>query len=383
MRRASRLIVGTSLVATALLAATPFIVIVDAPRPTDRAPAVEFKHDPSDHPRLRLLRQRQSLDQVVARGATEFDRIVLLRRWAHGLWPPAATAFYYPAWDAVEIIDLARRHDNRGFCAQYAIVFLQACRALGIPARYVNLGHFLTETWSNEYSRWVVMDPTNDIHFEKDGMPLDGLSLFEAAGQDRIADIYKIGSDGSRTPAAPEDIAPYRNYSVMLRDDQLTEPIEIESNGRPMRLSVLPDYRSYPMIGRDSIGFKNKFLAWGNPNEHVPREDVVLSVSPEDFRSSRSRTFVTVAGKDARAGTVTLGLSSEQTQDFREFAAEYDGSRRDVGPGEIVLRLKPGRNVFTARALSKAGWPGPASRVAIFYNPGWSGCWRLTPRRFR
>src|SRR5262245_28558618 len=62
-----------------------------------------------DHPRLQLLRTREKLDQVIAGGNREFDKIILLRKWAHDQWKGNRARFYYPPWDAVEILDLARQ----------------------------------------------------------------------------------------------------------------------------------------------------------------------------------------------------------------------------------------------------------------------------------
>ena len=93
-----------------------------------------FQEEDFSHPRLKLLRSREHLDEVVSSGKTQFDKIVLLRNWASKQWK-AGSCFYYPPFDAVEILDLARKNKNYGFCAQYAVVFLQACQSLGIPCK--------------------------------------------------------------------------------------------------------------------------------------------------------------------------------------------------------------------------------------------------------
>src|SRR6185295_15697053 len=51
-----------------------------------------------EHPRLKLLRTRENLEQVIAPGPTEFDKIVLLRKWAHSQWKGSDKGFYYPPW---------------------------------------------------------------------------------------------------------------------------------------------------------------------------------------------------------------------------------------------------------------------------------------------
>ena len=129
-----------------------------------------------------------------------FEKIVLLRKWAHSQWK-AGPSFYYPPWDAVEILDLARQHHNYGFCAQYGIVFLQACQSLGLHARYVDLpGHFVVGVWSDDYNKWVIMDPYNDIHFEQDGIPMKGRDICTAYWKN-VKNIYKVDSSYKKTKA--------------------------------------------------------------------------------------------------------------------------------------------------------------------------------------
>ena len=118
-----------------------------------------LSEDVPTNPRLELLRRREKLDDVIAPGKTQFEKLVLLRRWVHSQWTYSGDPFYYPAWDGVEILDLARKIGNKGFCAQYAVLYLQACQSLGLHARYVELpGHFIVGVWSDDYDRWVLMD---------------------------------------------------------------------------------------------------------------------------------------------------------------------------------------------------------------------------------
>src|SRR4051794_10114005 len=96
---------------------TPMTLVTQESNGEWLASAYRLKEDSFDHPRLALLRSRERLDDVVAAGHSEFDKIVLLRKWAHDQWSYRGDAFYYPAWDAVEILDLARGLGNKGFCA--------------------------------------------------------------------------------------------------------------------------------------------------------------------------------------------------------------------------------------------------------------------------
>src|SRR5579862_9910345 len=98
----------------------PFVFRLKTKNGSFLASNYQMEEDSFSDPRLRVLRHHERLDQVVSSGKTQFDKIVLLRHWVHQQWETHPT-FYYPAWDAEEILDLARRAHNGGFCAQYAI----------------------------------------------------------------------------------------------------------------------------------------------------------------------------------------------------------------------------------------------------------------------
>ncbi len=52
-------------------------------------------------------------------------------------------------------------------------VVLQLLLSLGHQARIVSVEHGMTEVWSNQHRKWIVMDAELDHHFEKDGVAID------------------------------------------------------------------------------------------------------------------------------------------------------------------------------------------------------------------
>lgn len=140
-----------------------------------------FKFDSFDNPKLKELRERYHLDEVIAPGKDEFDRQVLLVDWVNHRFKkfgkPSA-----PAHGALEILP-AIDAGNSFFCSQYGEVMVSAAASLGWVDRPLALRrpdnrgsgsteHTSTEIWSNEYRKWVVLDPTFAMYFEKDGVPL-------------------------------------------------------------------------------------------------------------------------------------------------------------------------------------------------------------------
>ena len=142
-----------------------------------------FRYERLDHPSLRRLRAKYRLDHVVARGKTDFERMVLLRSWVAGRWKHGVPRCRrHAALKAIGILDRAARGE-RFFCHHDATTFIQCCLAMGWQARYVGIltsgpfGHSVSEVWSNSYRKWVVMDVSYDLHYLRGGLPLNALEL--------------------------------------------------------------------------------------------------------------------------------------------------------------------------------------------------------------
>lgn len=365
-----------AVVALILLWRQPLMLVTHQENGEWLASTYRLEEDAPSHPRLKLLRQREKLDDVIAPGKTEFEKIVLLRHWVHSQWTYHNKPFCYPAWDAVEILDLARRIGNEGFCAQYAIVLLQACQSLGLHARYVELpGHFVVAVWSDDYNRWVVMDPLNDFYFERNGEPLVGRALCRAYWTKNFKGIVHVAFDGTRTPVTLADLEVYKKYSIVPRANQLTDPAEIIVDDQPRRqLRLEKDFHRYPIVGRNRITIASPYIAWKDSRAKEYFEDMPMSDDEDEFTYRMNQSFVFVARRNLKHGLAKLILWSENTPDFKEFLYRINGGEWKTSDSkEIFWALDPGRNEIQVRARTEAGWLTKISRCSIFYKPAWWG----------
>lgn len=167
-----------------------------------------FRFDSFDNPKLRELRERYRLDQVIAPGKDEFDRQVRLMDWTHRQFK----RFGRPSTNCHGALAILGALDggHTFFCAQYAEVLVSAAAALGWVDRSLALRrhqgvnriggsteHSVTEIWSNQHRKWVMLDPTSNLYLEKDGVPLnaweirqewfyrDGTNLLFLVGKER------------------------------------------------------------------------------------------------------------------------------------------------------------------------------------------------------
>ncbi|MBM3334084.1 hypothetical protein FJY63_05430 [Candidatus Sumerlaeota bacterium] len=145
-----------------------------------------FQFDTYDNPKLKALREKYRLDDVVASGKDEFDRQVLLLDWVNHRFKK----FGRPTSDARGALAILEANDagHTFFCSHYAAVFVSAAASMGWVDRSLALRrpdsmgqgsteHSSTEIWSNQYRKWVMFDPLFAMYVEKDGVPLNAFEL--------------------------------------------------------------------------------------------------------------------------------------------------------------------------------------------------------------
>lgn len=163
------------------------------------------RYQPLDAERLDQLAGREGLGAVVSGASSEWERMLLLKDWTAAQFPEGNPE-PYPPWDAMTILDWIRGGVTGGFCGQYSQVLLQALASQGYTARYVEAGppdnpynHFVTEVWSNQFDKWVLLDADFNLHFERNGVPQSVLEVHDAllAGEaSRLAVVYGTARDG-------------------------------------------------------------------------------------------------------------------------------------------------------------------------------------------
>jgi hypothetical protein len=187
-----------------------------------------------DEPQLDRLVAREQLRALVVNTPRQFDQIQRVQDWVNAQWPDGSPN-PYPPWNALTILDWIRSDRTGGFCAQYAQVFLQSLAALGYMARYIEIGnhenpyaHYLTEVWSNDFDKWVVMDADFNVHFERRGVPLSAIEIHDALVSSTLADVVPVyhARPGHATPASwPQHTAELYYYvRYHLDANQLSRP---------------------------------------------------------------------------------------------------------------------------------------------------------------
>lgn len=162
--------------------------------------------------------------------------MILLRDWVHNQWMHGTPKRVNFNFNALNILDRGRRGE-KFFCSEYATTYVQVAASLGWTARYVGLfkGHVVAEIWSNQWAKWVVMDPDFNIHYEEDvtGVPLNAFELRRLWLSGRWRQARSInGPSGATNGVNLADneytyslIDYYANFYVRMRNDWFTNKL--------------------------------------------------------------------------------------------------------------------------------------------------------------
>jgi hypothetical protein len=323
-----------------------------------------FKFDSFENPKLKELRERHHLDAVVAPGKDEFDRQVLLMDWTHKQF----TKFGRPSTNchgAVQILN-AIEEGHTFYCAHYAEVLVSAAASLGWVDRPLALRrhqgvnkvggsteHSVTEIWSNQHRKWVMLDPTSNMYLEKDGVPLNAFEIrqewFYHGGVDLV---FVVGKERKK----------YRKSDL---------PIFLESFAGFGDLTVEPDeLDKYGFIGYipntdlmdAGYDYANMFIVkdrlCDGTQWHVRTVPANPAVDPY-FPIGQAALSLRAEG-----GSIRVTLNT-MTPNFKQYEVRI--GRGEWGPsrGNFVWDVRPGSNRLEVRTMNQFGVSGPISMAEI------------------
>ncbi len=294
-----------------------------------------FRFDSYNNPKLHELRETYSLDEVVADGETEFEQQLLLMSWVNGLWQH--TDPYERGLgglrNALEILEYARQEQGF-FCVQDAAVLTSAASALGWIVRPVGApSHSWLEVWSNEHRRWVLLDPTSNFYFEKDGLPLSTYEAQRHALDGEGDTVDRINPATATSEPRRRAMGSFRSQFTILPNSDLMDS-DIEHGGG---FRVTED-QAHDRATRETVGDPARDL-------HFPVNQAALEIEP--------------AGDALAVQIRTL------TPNFDRFEVRYDDGPWQQVDERFVWAIDAGVNHLEARSVNRFGVAGPVSHVTL------------------
>jgi hypothetical protein len=323
-----------------------------------------FRFDSFGNPKLKELRERYRLDELVAPGRDEFERQVLLMDWTHRQFKK----FGRPSTNchgALAILG-AIGEGHTFFCAHYVEVLVSAAASLGWVDRSLALRrhqgvnkvggsteHSVTEMWSNQHRKWVMFDPTSNMILETNGVPLNAWEIrqewFYRAGTNLV---FVVGKDRRR----------YRKSDL---------PIVLGYFAGFGELAVHPDeFDKYGFIGYiPNTGlmdsgydyakmFITKDVLCDGTKWHVRTLPANPAVDPY-FPIGQAALSLQDEGSSIRVALKTL------TPNFKRYEIRVDGGAWKDSGDNFLWPVNPGSNRLEVRTLNQFGVQRPISTAQI------------------
>lgn len=291
-------------------------------------------HTPYDDKALEKLRIENRLDDVVAAGRTDFERLLLLMEWANSQIEYGDPVGLGDTRDPLEILRLSRR-GIRLYCENFAALMLAAAESLGYVVRPVDVpGHSFVEVWSSDYGKWVAMDPTSHWYAEKAGLPLSAGELRAEWFSNQCKDVeFYRGRDRRRIGG--RSLHKYHMLYYVLDRRHL----------------------GYVMPERQALVFRDEQSKGKTPAGFIPLPNIAEAYYPVQQVALRA---VPLNGNRLRVRMAT------HTPDFKTFRVRLDGGHwRDVAGEEFEWPLERGRNLLEAVAVNRAGVSGTISTIEV------------------
>ena len=334
------------------------IEVIEAPDNAIAVSSYDFDYADPHHPRMRHLREKYRLEEIVAPGKTEMEKFALLRQWVRRQWEGwnENEYNYCPQWDALEILELAPQNLALGMCTHYAAVFAQCAAALGYHTRPLIVDHHcLTEIWSDQYGKWILQDPgllpghQVAFQYERAGVPINALEMHRSTAANNAENIDIIPP-----PPIPIDqmrrmfVDLYLRFGIPLRNDHLyrSEPQELEQG-----------MNQYHWDGH---------LWWTDSLDPRYPEYSLQTTRPEDFYWSLNKTRIDLEDTETTAA-LSVQLSGP-IPNLARFEVSLDEDAWQESDPSFEWKLRPGRNALRAKAVNTMGIQGPINRVVLEYR---------------
>jgi len=308
------------------------------------------------HPRLERLRKQYRLDEVVAPGKTELEKLSLLRDWVHSQWLgwQSDKYPYCPPWDPLEILEVTKGSWGYGMCTHYGATFAGCAAALGFVSRSIIVDHHcLAEVWSDELQKWILEDagPSRefDATYELDGVPLNALELHQILARGQIRRVKANKLPQNAVEPMQDYAQSFVRFGIPLRNNHLifAAPAELRHGAG-----------QYHWDG---------YLWWSDAIDPKYPEYSLQTSRPGDFYWSVNQTCLYLqAGEPSDVLQVDL---EHTTPNFSHYLVRIDGGDwEEALEQSLQWKLHPGENALAARSVNLFGKQGRIARARVRYR---------------
>lgn len=201
---------------------------------------IKYVWEKFDNPKLDKLKKEYELEKVVSSEKNEFERQLILKDWVYKTLHRGKPGKDYSKLSAFEILD-DNKIGKKFWCTQFTQVYLQCATALGWYVRKLSIDcdhaqneksyhHGICDIWSNKYKKWIVIDPYNNLHFEKNNIPLCVLEIRNEYLKNKAKNVVGILGNNVKNISYDKDsvgedtLSNYFWFFISLRNNFLDKP---------------------------------------------------------------------------------------------------------------------------------------------------------------
>lgn len=337
---------------------TPPVAVLDYPSTeADFTPLHLFWDDPEQEA-LTKLREEYHLDSIAASGDDEYQRMLSVMNWVSHLWQHTGSTAS-SSLDALSIL-AAVENGERFRCVEYAVVLANCLVALGYPARVIGLasedvafgsgkGHVCTEVWSNQFDKWILMDPQNNAVWLHQDVPQNAGECRKLLRKGNGEALLFTGWNELNYEQAKAMWASYFFHLSYTDENYYFEKsAETSSAGQ------------YELL---TEGVLPVLYFQGSPNLRDYTDDWSY-VYPQ-----MNRVRVRFWNPDLAAPVDSLKLGFTNTMPWFDFyIISINGVTSQTSESLIAPALRSGENVIEITARNTRGITGPAARLVLRNN---------------
>jgi hypothetical protein len=218
--------------------------------------------------------------------------------------------------------------------------------------------HSVTEIWSNQFRKWVMLDPTSNLYLEREGVPLNAYEIrqewFEHDGA-RL--VFVVGKDRKKYRKAdlPIFLQRFDNFG-----DLTIQPDELDKYGF---IGFIPN-TDLMDTGYD---YGKMFIVQdqlcAGTSWHKRTIPAHPAVDPY-FPLGQAAVELRAAGEAVQVSVKTL------TPNLARYEARIDAGAWTVSEPTFAWRLHPGRNQLEVKTVNRFGVEGPVSAVEFDVTNG-------------
>jgi len=291
-----------------------------------------------DDPRLAVLRQEHRLNNVLLKGKTEFERQLQLMDYVHYLWQYSDPKDLKLTFSPEKLSELLRQ-ERRFYCEQYACMLSGLASSVGWVCRVVSHnGHTWAEMWSNQYGKWVYMDPNANRWVPgDDGVPLS------------VAEVRrKIFTSPNGFPACYGTSPARKTWAGDKRF------VVIGYHPNTNLLDQPFDYDKMYVIVDEFSGERKNVRGKGDPVKD-PLVDPNFPINQASLRLEAAESGLAV-----RIRTMT--------PNFKAFRCRVDGGPWHQCGEAFTWKLHGGANVLEVKSVNQFEVDGPVSKVEVLMD---------------